>query len=203
MSKAYNADDSDSDADSIATTTLYGLLDIDEFFSKLDPNASPFVCHRQAETIRMKVRTSIARMCTYTNHPAVWQEFVRSNQDIFYPWVEFLPPQLVAIRGTSFITDAMRFKIGGTKVKRSTVHKVMRRLYPDEILGENVHFHMLKNHRFDKRLSYPIPALRKLVTRVDQKDVHDVWYEMNQAERNSVKNFLFAIGVSWVDEHLV
>lgn len=173
MSYSHNSHDSDSDTDSIATTTLQGLLDIDDFFYEQPKQLS------------------------------TWQTFVRMNQDIFYEWVEFLPPQLVAIRGITFITKAMRFRLGPSIVKRRTVNGFMLHLYPGEIPGRSEHFHVVKNHRFDRRLFYRDPALKKLVTRVPGKDVHDVWYEMNLAERRSVNNFLQSIGVTWVSEHLV
>lgn len=167
--------DSESDTDSIATTTLHGLLDIDEYFIELS--------HKH-------------------NESSIWQTFVRMNQDVFYPWVEFLPPQLVAIKGIRFITEAIRFQFNGSIVKRRTIDKIIRRLYPEEIPGDSAYFHVVKKCRFDKRLYFISPVLKNLVTRAYRKDVHDVWYEMNLSNRNWIRRFLLSIGVTWVEEHL-
>lgn len=133
----------DSDTESIATTCLYQLADIDEYtiddteISSLSPYAKEWRPARKPRDIGV----------------SAWHMLVRMNSDYIYEWAIHLPPEIIIQKKFKNMTKLKKFTTPAGKVSRRAVMNYFAKYVNDIVPGaDHSDIIWLGNKCRDKRI---------------------------------------------------
>jgi disulfide oxidoreductase YuzD len=169
---------SDSDSDISITTTAMGepVKYIDNYF--LNPFAPEWKPKNPAKQNMEKIYADIHETTKNMRQQELWNLIVSENRDKLYDWVIFMP--VIHIDKNFF--GQGRLRLSGQKLSKRNIAYLL--------------------FRGRKGVSPP-NCIKKITKRIPSLEIHDVWYDMPEHERDLITAYFKVIGFDWFDKHIV
>jgi hypothetical protein len=173
---------SDSDSDNtIATTKIFDAANFDTY-SEADVEHALNPLAREWKPSLTNINNMVIQLLQTDTPQNLWRRIVEENNDRLYEWIAELPVQF--IHKSFFGQGRIKF----FKQRLSKRHIIF-------LLSQG-------GVRRYKNTTAP-PHMKKIIKRVVDLSIHDIWYSLPAEERSSISRFLKLIGVDWFEKHVV